>query len=52
MDQKTADAIVEELISDLNDRKGFDTGDIDDDTMDGWKAAWARIIMDGAKKRS
>lgn len=37
-------SLVEDLIGDLDNRSGFDTGDIDQETMDEWKATWRVMV--------
>lgn len=47
MDKRTAEVIVDEIITDLTDRKGFDAmwDEIDDDIRDEIRDTWIKIVM-------
>jgi hypothetical protein len=45
-EQIHAEALVERLFRDLDNRKGFDTGSLPDDVMEEWKAAWTAKVME------
>jgi hypothetical protein len=48
--QQAADALVEDLFSDLDDRSGFDTGGVDPVDVAEWKAKWAALIVAAMQK--
>ena len=44
-EEKVAKKLTKELLSNLNDRGGFDLGDIDNKTMNEWRKEWQMIIQ-------
>jgi hypothetical protein len=46
MDEESlAKKLLEWLWSDLNDRSGFDTGNLDSQTIKEWKESWYKQIL-------
>lgn len=43
--QQKARALVTALFQDMSGRKGFDTGDVDDESLQGWQEDWVNIVL-------